>query len=114
MAYNLFGLADQAQRQLLTNPGMTLSQLSGHLGVARHTVTKALHARFGRSYRQCRREALLMWTAKLLFEEHPRSIKEIALTLGYKSPKAFARFVRNAWGLSPRDFRNKAGLSSLP
>jgi two-component system response regulator YesN len=105
MAYHLIRLADLVRTHLDVEPRLRLSQLSWRLGVSRQTLEKAVRAATGKSFRQCRSELLVVKARELLTSDGTRSIKEIAYSLGYRSPQAFARYVKMASGQSPSQLR---------
>ena len=105
MAYALASLFGQVFSLLVQNPHTTLSSISRALDVERHTIERAVRLSTGRPFRQLRREILFSATSKHLQGEPGESIKEISFALGFRSPRAFARFVRHSSGLSPSEFR---------
>lgn len=113
MAYHLVQLAGVVRKDLDAEPRVTLAQLSRRLGVCRQTLEKAVRAATGKSFRQWRAESLAVKACGLLAADGTHSIKEISYTLGYRSPQAFARFVRNACGFSPSQVRDR-GPSGRP
>lgn len=106
MAYDLARLHELVRRELHADPRLSLSELSRRLGACRQTLEKAVRAETGKSFRDLRRE-LLASKASNLLAGGPYQIKEIAYVLGYKSPQAFARFVRTARGCSATQLRGK-------
>ena len=105
MAYNALGLFSAIEAQLASSPEISLSVLSQRLRVERHTLEKAVRGRTGKSFREFRRELRLSAANSLLSANFARSIKEVSLLLGYKSPQAFARFVKTSCGLTPSQVR---------
>lgn len=112
MAYHLAQLAALICKHLDAEPRLTLAELSTRLGACRQTLEKAVRTSTGKSFRQRRAEWLVLKARQLLAGDGTYSIKEISYTLGYRSPQAFARFVRTACGCSPsqlREDRRSAG-----
>jgi len=105
MAYHLVQLAGLVRKHLDAEPRLTLAELSRRLGVCRQTLEKAVRAATGKSFRQCRAESLAVKARGLLAADGAHSIKEVSYTLGYRSPQAFARFVKIACGCSPSQLR---------
>lgn len=113
MAYVYLFLYERVMDILASDPRVPLSAISEKLSVERHTLEKAIRATTGRSFRELRRELTLSRTRDLLALEAAKSIKEISFLLGYRSPQAFARFVKKACGCSPAELR-RAVLGSRP
>ena len=107
MAYELKSLFDSAMKTLEANPRGRLAAISGALRVERHTVERAFQLRACKSFREVRREMLLEKAKNLLASQPTAPIKGIACLLGYKSERAFARFIRNALGCCPCELRRK-------
>jgi AraC-like DNA-binding protein len=112
MAYDLTGVFEQAAGALRENPRAGLKPISEGMGVERHTVERAFQLKAGKPFRSFRRELLLERSKGLLASKRTVSIKEIAFLLGYKSERAFARFIRSAFGCSPCELRKQ--LTSSP
>jgi len=105
MSYQLVQLAGVVRKHLDAEPRVSLAELSKRLGICRQTIEKAIRTATGRSFHQSRSELLAVKARRLLAIEGTKSIKEIAYSLGYSSPQAFARFVRMACGCSPSQLR---------
>lgn len=105
MAYDLPRLFHQIKSDLASNPRVSLAALSLKLKVERHTIEKAVRAMDGRRFRDLRNELMLGRAKALLSADVTLSIKEVAYLLGYRSPQAFARFVRGVSGSSPGGLR---------
>jgi two-component system response regulator YesN len=105
MAYNLSRLFDRIKLDLGSNPRLSLAALSLTLKIERHTIEKAVRVVDGRRFRDLRNELLLRRAKALLSADAALSIKEVAYLLGYRSPQAFARFVRRVSGYSPSGLR---------
>jgi len=105
MASDLPGLVDQAGVVLEGSPWLGLRAVSHVLGVERHTVERAFQLNTGRSFRAFRRDLLLQRAKDLLGSGPTSPIKEITFLLGYKSERAFARFIRSMVGCCPCELR---------
>ena len=105
MSYDVLGLFSAIETQLASNPATSLSAFSHTLRVERHTLEKAVRGRTGKSFREFRQGVRLSAAKSLLLANFARSIKEVSLLLGYKSPQAFARFVKTSSGLTPSQIR---------
>jgi len=87
-----------------------LSEVSDQLGVERHTVEKVIREFRGETFRQYRGGLLLSKAVELLTTKPLLTVKEIAGTLGYGDPRAFARFVKDATGKSPKEIRAQRSI----
>jgi len=105
VAHDLIGVFEQAARVLEENPHRGLKPISEALGVERHTVERAFRLKTGKPFRSFRRELLLERSMWLLTSKRTAPIKEIAFLSGYQSERAFARFIREAFGCSPSELR---------
>jgi AraC-like DNA-binding protein len=115
MAYHLMGVFEQAVKALEENPRMGLRAISVAVGVERHTIEKAFHLKAGKSFREFRRIWLVERSAELLRGNPAASLKQIAFLSGYRSERAFARFIRSSFGCCPCEVRKKlANLGQPP
>jgi len=112
MAYDLRGVFEQAAGALKEDPRRGLKPISQALGVERHTVERAFQLKTGEPFRSFRRELLLERSMGLLASKRTASVKEVAFLLGYKSERAFARFIRNALGCCPCELRKQLTSSA--
>jgi len=90
---------------LSTLPRKPLGDVARELGVDRHTVERAVISRTGKTFRQLQHEAVVARAVRLLNCEPARSVKEVALLLGYTSASAFSRALRRDCGESPTEIR---------
>jgi AraC-like DNA-binding protein len=115
MAYDASLLLQRIEENLATRPRMSLSDMARQLNVERHTIERSVRSGTGGTFRELQDEKLLAQALRLLTEEPARSLKEVSFELGYSSPRAFRRFIKEAWGTSPKDARlllNGAGAPS--
>jgi AraC-like DNA-binding protein len=101
MAYNYYSLVEEIDRLLLVNPRTGLAELVLALQVDRHTVSAALKHVRGATFSRYRRDKLLRKALSLLTRDSAATVKEISFALLFKSPQAFARFVKVNTGLTP-------------
>lgn len=105
MIYNPKLLAAEIDARLAESPRMTLSRLARDLGVSRRTITRLLESEKHMPYRSYQQSLLLKLALQLLAKAGNLTIKEIAFSLGYSSPEAFARFIRSKTGKCPSTIR---------
>lgn len=95
------------------NPCCSLGRLSQGLQVSRRTIQNAVNAVTGKKFRALRQE-LLVARVKNLFVSTPNAaIKKVALDVGYRSPRSFARAVRRACGVSPEQLRTRIAVERV-
>jgi AraC-like DNA-binding protein len=105
MGYDHEVLFREICKMLVARPRTTLRALSTDLGVERHTLRRMIRGRTQKSFREFRRDLLLTRTHELLSAGPQRTLKEIAYTLGYASPRSFNRFVKARTGHPPSALR---------
>ena len=110
MAYDLPRLFKLVCDRLNSSPGMSLTTLSLHIRVERHTIERTIKSVSGMTFRQLRNH-LMLERAKVLMRTRPDlNIKEIAFELSYGSHRAFSRFIKENACCSPSELRQKALL----
>jgi AraC-like DNA-binding protein len=97
-------LSDFLQR-LKQDPAKSLKSLSREMGVSARTLQNLSLLASGRCFKELQRETLLAIVRGHLLRQPTLSIKELSFCLGYNSPRAFARSVRRASGMSPISLR---------
>jgi len=106
MAYQCDMLVRAVQQMLMQAPARTLSSIASELHVSRHTISNAISAQDGVSFRNLQAECLKACaTARLADVTTPHSIKEVA-HLGYTAPRSFSRRLRYLTGQSPKALRD--------
>ncbi|HTY63352.1 MAG TPA: helix-turn-helix domain-containing protein [Acidobacteriota bacterium] len=105
MTYNRDGLLSQVDALVNETPRMRLSEIASALGVDRHTLENAMLSRRKVTFREYRRNHMLLAARKMLDQPH-LSVKEIGIMLGYSSASSFSRFVQQSTGKSPSQLRN--------
>lgn len=101
MAYNYHHLVEEIDRLISANPQAGLAELAFALQVDRHTVSAALKHVRRATFSRYRRDQLLRKALSLLTEDSAATVKEISFALLFRSPQAFARFVKVNTGLTP-------------
>jgi len=93
---------------LKQNPAISLETISKELQLSRRTIQKAIAVGSGKNFRSLRDEFLLARVKSLFLSEPTSEIKVISFTIGYESPRSFARAIRRACGFSPEELRSRA------
>ena len=106
-------LCERITRSLHGNPSISLRELCRELRVSRRTIQNAVNEVKGKSFRDLREEVLLLRVKTLLALAPKGPIRRISLEAGYKSSRSFARAVRRACGVSPRQLRSRIARELL-
>ncbi len=105
LAYNRAKMLSKIEACLDSYPAITLKQIATVSGVHRQTVERAIREAMGLTFREFREAVILRQALDLLRGNDGLSCKEIAFRLGYKSPAAFALFVKKVTGETPGQTR---------
>jgi len=105
MSYDLNELAKRVATTLKRQPLTSLAALSRDLRLDRHTVTRALRAHLGKSFREVQDEVLVDFVRTEIARCPTMSIKEIASSVGYNHSRSMARRIRRLTGHSPTEHR---------
>ena len=106
MAYSRHQLFDEIDRQIRKTPRKSLYSLARELGVHRKTIRNVTWEFKAKSFHEYQKELLLQRAIDLILDERGNlSLKQIAFTLGYRSPAAFSRFIKVETGRSPSEIR---------
>jgi AraC-like DNA-binding protein len=106
VSYDQKLLFNSISRSLQRNPCASLSDLSRELQVSPRTIQTAVRIATGKKFKDFRRTLLMAKLNSLFASGRTSAIKEFAFEVGYKSPRSFARAVRRACGLTPRELRS--------
>jgi|SRR5712664_314483 len=108
MSYDYGSLFGRIFLYMLNDPCISVERLSRELKVSRRTIQEVIRVRAAKSYRALRQEILVAKTRQLFADEPSLAIKEISFAIGFVSARSFARAIRRACGLSPKDLRSCA------
>ncbi len=86
---------------------VSLGEISRAAGTSTRTCIRLFKQQFGTPPVRFFLDQKMRWAAHLLLQT-PSSIKEIAVTLGYRDPLYFSTQFRAYAGLSPRQYRRRA------
>lgn len=105
--YNRRALFREIKTMVFENPGTSLSSVARALEVHRHAINQVVYEATRLSFSAWRRQLLLDRALDLLANRAAISVKEISFSLGFSSPRSFARFVRRHLGKSPTEIRSE-------
>lgn len=91
----------------MASPDFSVETMSGMLGVHRTQLYKKLMNLTGKSPADFIRIIRLKRAAQYLAKSQ-MFVSEIAYTVGFNSPKLFAKHFKEEFGVSPRDYQNKS------
>lgn len=87
-----------------------LSFYSDKLNITNSTLSKAVKKEFVKTPTQLINERIILESKKLLHLTY-RSVKEIASELGFADEFYFSRYFKKSVGCSPKNYREKVGIS---
>lgn len=87
-----------------------LSFYSDKLNITNNTLSKAVKKEFAKTPSQLINERIILEAKKLLHLTY-RSVKEIASELGFSDEFYFSRYFKKSVGCSPKNYREKVGIS---
>ncbi|MEF9479073.1 helix-turn-helix domain-containing protein [Chryseobacterium sp. 1B4] len=87
-----------------------LSFYSDKLKITNNTLSKAVKKEFAKTPTQLINERIILESKKLLHLTY-RSVKEIASELGFADEFYFSRYFKKSVGCSPKNYREKVGIS---
>ncbi|GAA0305268.1 two-component system response regulator YesN [Gracilibacillus halotolerans] len=101
-------LLAQAKEYLDKNYGktITLEGLADYIGISPYYLSKLFKDRYEVTVIEYVTN-IRMKKAKAFLMDGSKSIKEIAMDIGYKDPNYFSRVFKKEFGVSPRGYRNK-------
>ncbi|MDQ1859309.1 AraC family transcriptional regulator [Chryseobacterium sp. WLY505] len=83
---------------------------SDKLNITNNTLSKAVKKEFSKTPTQLINERIILEAKKLLHLTY-RSVKEIASELGFEDEFYFSRYFKKSVGCSPKNYREKVGIS---
>jgi AraC-like DNA-binding protein len=113
MSYNYELLFEEINRCMHRNPCVSIQGLSKELKVSRRTIQEIIVFRTGKPYSSLRQRILMARVTMLFLQEPHLVIKEISFAVGFTSASAFARAVKRACGLSPKNLRSRVSQDSF-
>lgn len=113
VSYDHISLFEGISGRLRENPRSSLDRLSREFEVSRRTVQQIVKSRTGKSV-SVFRDQLLIERVTCIFASQPSApIKEISFTIGFASPRSFARAVKRACDLTPKQLRSRVACFAV-
>jgi AraC-like DNA-binding protein len=106
MTYDLSTLYRWLASELGKSPRTSLGALARRCAVSRYTLMNAIKCSGKTSFRQLQADVIEAKIAQLMSSGSNLSIKEMAYMLGYGSSRAFGRFIRQRFDLTPSQLRS--------
>jgi len=106
VSYDYVLLSDAVRQSLSGKPFRSLRDLSQELQVSKGTLEKAVYIATGKTFVRFRENILVIHLMNSFAARPGCTVREMSVTLGYKSPRSFARAIRRASGLSPKKLRS--------
>lgn len=107
MSYDHRLLFAQIVTRLGERPSRSLAELSHALRVSSRTIQKVIAETTHGGFKELQRELLMSRINRALVSQPGLAIKELSFAIGYESPRSFARAIKRAWGMSPRQLRSR-------
>jgi AraC-like DNA-binding protein len=106
MSYNHTLLFQRISDRLRESPRSSIRRLAGELGISRRTIQLVVSTQAGKSFSALQEESLMKMVRQLFIAHPGLAIKEVSFSVGFCSPRSFARAVKRACGLSPEELRS--------
>lgn len=107
MAYGFRPVVESALTLMRQRPARTLGEVARLCGVSRHTLIRAFRRSGPAPAAEVRSRELWELMTTLMRDSSAMTIAEISDTLGFATPRSFARWVKRASGRSPRVLRDE-------
>lgn len=88
----------------MAEPDFDVSVLADKVGMSRSSLTRKLKSITGLTPLEYIKK-VKMKHAKLLLEDHSKTVSEIALTLGYFNRKHFTQCFKEEFGVTPSEYQ---------
>lgn len=105
MSYNSDLILDDLLQKVRQAPSKSLDSISREMGVSRRTLENVLSLSSRKRFKKIQGEILLAIVRSSVLAHPSLTIKELAFSLGYTSPRTFARVIRRVCGMSPVELR---------
>ncbi|SRR5258708_24817159 len=106
MSYNHTLLFRRISDRLCENPRSSIRRLARELGISRRTIQLVVSTQAGKPFSALQEELLMKMVRQLFISQPGLAIKEVSFSVGFCSPRSFARAVKRACGLSPEELRS--------
>jgi AraC-like DNA-binding protein len=105
MSYNSNLILDNLLQKVRQAPSRSLDSISREMRVSRRTLENVLFLSSRKRFKKIQGEILLAIVQNTVLAHPSLTIKELAFSLGYASPRTFARAIKRVCGMSPVELR---------
>ena len=102
----LFASAQLVIRSHVGDPELDLATVAKALGVSRWRLSRAFST-CSADFRSCVRAARMQWAGRRLRDGLARSVKEVAIDVGYRYASDFTRHFKAYWRMTPKALRER-------
>lgn len=107
--HHVISQAEQYVREKFCDPNISLISVANHVCMSAAYFSTVFSQTTGRSFITYL-TALRMERAKELLKSTNMKLADIAMEIGYSEPNYFSHVFRKTVGMTPKEYRNKAGL----
>jgi AraC-like DNA-binding protein len=90
------------QTLLSNNPSIPLSQVAHTMRMDRHKIQRVVSHMTLNSFRDFQNKCKVRLAIELIKRDKSIKVAKLAAYLNYRSPKAFARFIKQMTGMAPK------------
>jgi transcriptional regulator GlxA family with amidase domain len=112
MSYERRLLFQMISSYLHKNPSSSLEDLARSIHVGSRTIENTVNVATGQSFRDLRKQIMLLKVQSMFVSEPALAIKEVSFAMGYQSARSFARAIKRVCGITPNQLRAKVAGES--
>ena len=97
------------EKKLFTDDGLSVGKTAEALGVTAHLLSRIINEKTGNNFRAYLNSFRVKEASALLLGNPDMSVIEIAYAVGFSSKSSFNEVFHRITGVSPREYRIRAG-----